>query len=372
MRKVHWVGAIKDGSGYANATRNYIVSIAKTNKVELSVEGVSFEGVKTIHQEDSLIAPFIRRDPGALVRVIHLTPENYEKFRKPGAYNIGYAAWETNQLPPEWVYLCNKMNEMWVPSTWNVKAFRGSGVTVPVIKIPHAIPIPDISTVPPLSFPGDDFSTYWFYSIFQWISRKNYKALLIAYLTEFTVDEPVVLALKTYRMSTSNQEAEVIKNEINQIKNELCLPMNKFPKILFFRKLMSGTEMKQLHMRGNCFVLPTRGEGFGIPFSEAMSLGKPVVGSDYGGSAEFMNDNNSYLIPCRETPVSGMSWMRHYHGRMTWGDPDIIELKKIMRHIYLNREEAEQKGIKAKETITRDFSYETIGNLICKRLLEVH
>ena len=372
--KVHWVGPIRDSSGYANATRNYILSILKAGKekISLSVEGVSFESVKTAHKEDHLIAPYISGDPGALIRVVHLTPENYQRYARRGAYNIGYVAWETNQIPPEWVYLCNQMSELWVPSDWNVNIFRNNGVSIPITKIPHVIQVPDLKTVSPLPCPGDDPSIYWFYAISQWTTRKNFYALLVAYLTEFTSDDPVVLSLKTYRMNTSNQEADIIKNEIKHVKRELHLPRDKYPKILFFKRLMSGSEMDQLHSRGDCFVLPCRGEGFGIPFAEAMSFGNPTIGPNYGGSAEFMDDENSYLIPCRETPVFGMSWMSHYHGRMTWGDPSILELKKIMRHVYTHRDEAKVRGEKGRQTIEQRFSVNEIGSLVCSRLLEIN
>jgi glycosyltransferase involved in cell wall biosynthesis len=41
-------------------------------------------------------------------------------------------------------------------------------------------------------------------------------------------------------------------------------------------------------------------EGWGIPYMEAMSMGLPTIGTNFGGQLDFMNDKNSYLIEVDE------------------------------------------------------------------------
>jgi glycosyltransferase involved in cell wall biosynthesis len=365
---IHWVGPIFDSSGYSSATRNYIVSLIKSGQVDITAQSVTFEREKTTHELNSIISPYVKNDPGARVRVVHLTPENYPKYKSnsKATYNIGYTAWEADPIPPDWIKLCNSMDEIWVPSNWNVDVFKRSGITKKVICIPHGINIPSTTGIEP--YP-EERSKFWFYSISQWTERKNPQALLVAYFTEFSPDENVILALKAYRMNTSPEEKAIIKGDIEAIRSRLRLV--NYPRILFFGKLLSSKEMSRLHFSGDCFVLPCRAEGWGIPFAEAMSFGNPVIGPRYGGNIDFMNDDNSFLLETRETPVFGMGWMPHYTGNMVWGDPSIMDLRKKMRYAYENQKEIRKVGEKGKKTIEEQYNWEIIGQTIINRLMEI-
>lgn len=362
---IQWIAPIVDSSGYADATRNYIYAILKSDRVDISVEGVSFEQERTTHSLDGVIKPYIRKNHAAPIQVLHLTPENFARFYKRDKYNIGYVAWETDKLPDHWVPELNKMNEVWVPSSWNQQVFRSSGVNVPVFCVPHAIPVPDADNPKP-EYPGDDPNHYWFYSIGQWTSRKNHLELLTAYYTEFYNTPGVVLALKTYRRNTSPAETNIIKHDIKKLKQDLRLP--QYPKLLLFANLLSDEDMVKLHLRGDCFVLAARAEGFSITQAMAMATGNPTIGCRYGGALDFMNDNNSLLVDSKVRPVQGMDYMPIYNGTMNWGDPDISDLRRKMRWAFENRDQAKKLGQQARQDITNNYSHTKIGNLIADRL----
>jgi glycosyltransferase involved in cell wall biosynthesis len=160
----------------------------------------------------------------------------------------------------------------------------------------------------------------------------------------------------------------MIKEEIMRLKHFLRL--GSYPPLLFFGSLMSREQVQGLHERCHCFVLPQRGEGFGIPIAEAMGYGKPTISTRYGGNMEYMTDENSYLINCWETPVYGMIF-GNYSGDMEWADPDIMHLRKLMRWVFNNKEEASEKGLEGQQTIQRNYSSETIGRLMHQRLSKI-
>ena len=54
--------------------------------------------------------------------------------------------------------------------------------------------------------------------------------------------------------------------------------------------------MPALYRAADCFVLPTRGEGFGRPLLEAMAAGVPVIATRWGGHTDFLDDQHAYLV----------------------------------------------------------------------------
>jgi glycosyltransferase involved in cell wall biosynthesis len=54
--------------------------------------------------------------------------------------------------------------------------------------------------------------------------------------------------------------------------------------------------MMEEMQRGNCFVLPTRYEAFGVVLIEAMATGLPVIATRSGGPESIVNTENGLLI----------------------------------------------------------------------------
>jgi phosphatidyl-myo-inositol dimannoside synthase len=60
-------------------------------------------------------------------------------------------------------------------------------------------------------------------------------------------------------------------------------------RILFVGKVQLE-QLKGYYSKADVFVMPSRQEGFGIVFLEAMAFGKPVIAGDYGGAPEIVQD----------------------------------------------------------------------------------
>lgn len=50
-------------------------------------------------------------------------------------------------------------------------------------------------------------------------------------------------------------------------------------------------------------IQPSRGEGWGRPHVEAMSMKVPVIATIFGGTATFLNEENGFPISCERMVI---------------------------------------------------------------------
>jgi glycosyltransferase involved in cell wall biosynthesis len=365
---IRWVGPIHDESGYGEACRNYIAALASTG-FPVTSRAVSFgEPSADYGLPGRRALETLNLSHHTALNLVYSPPNYFEGHKDPKAYNIGMFVWEMNRLPSEWVTACNQMNEVWVPCEWNAKVAQKSGVTVPVYVFGHTAATQEYDHVVPLAIPNLDPSWYKFYSIFQWSTRKNPYGLLKAYLMAFTSEDPVVLILKTYGMNYSKSEEKKVREEIEAIRREVG---GSQPKVLLITKMLSKAQILGLHRLGDCFFLPHRAEGWGLPHFEACMSGKPVITTNYGGNLEFTKPEHSYLVGSRQVPVRGMEWFKWFSPDMTWAEADLSGCIKMLRHVFENKQEAAQKGALAKDFVGKAFNWTAIGSAMKRRLLEI-
>jgi len=370
MPGVKYIGPVFDGSGYAEAARNYVLAIHKKG-YPITLAPITFEKTRPDLGENGEILRSLMDNHIDYDKVIvHSTPDLWHHWTRfeQNKYVIGYTVWETSKLHPTWVTSCNKANEVWVPCDWNIDVFKESKVSVPLYKIPHAIDIPDMDTVPDFNLDTIPQNIYVFYSIFQWQERKNPYGLLSAFSVAFSGVEDVILVLKTYRHDHGGDKA-AIKELIMEFRKFINL--EHFPKMFLVVENLSRQNMLALHKRGDCFVLLQRSEGWGLPHFEAAACGKPVITPRYGGQSDFLKDDNSYLVDYTLAPVGGMNWSPYYTSDQYWCEPAMKQSIETLRHVYNNREEAKEKGQRARNYVSQNFSWDKIGDTVVERLQKI-
>ncbi len=100
--------------------------------------------------------------------------------------------------------------------------------------------------------------------------------------------------------------------------------------------------------------------------SEAMSMELPTISTSKSGNEQFMNNDNSYLIDIighRDTSEEMLKITPNYQNQK-FVEPSEAHLRQLMRHVYENYGEAKKKGIKARQDLINEFSWEPITNKI--------
>lgn len=347
--QIVWKGSVYDHSGYSRATREYLLALhSKGIDVKLDLINNGYQLEPPIDQ-CNLFRQLIEKpnDYGNQVYILHQTPDYWR--RMPGL-TIGFTYWETSKIPDEWIRKCNEMDAVFVSSEYNVQIMRQAGLSVPVFKIRPCLAsqtFNSLSNQVPAYL--NQLPSFRFLSIFSWIERKGYDLLLKAYFEEFSSNEDVVLIIKTGAHNNQKIE-ELVASESRKYKD----PGRYYIDL----SIRNEVEMEGLYNHCSAFVLPSRGEGIGYPMLEAGKRGLPVIATAWGGQLDFLNEQNSYLIPYHFVPVVPQPHYHGYRNDQLWAEASVEHLKQGMRNIYANFKEAANRGNKLKSFIDQTFTYD--------------
>lgn len=122
------------------------------------------------------------------------------------------------------------------------------------------------------------------------------------------------------------------------------------PTVRILRFDWRKSSLLKLYEHADCFLWPTRGEGWGLPPREAAATGLPVITSAHSGQADA--GEWAYVVPHADPGHPAI--FRHWGGQCGfWYEPDLDTLVDTMRWVVEHRDEAKAFGRAASEVVTR-------------------
>ncbi|KAL3944384.1 MAG: hypothetical protein SGBAC_001548 [Bacillariaceae sp.] len=294
-------------------------------------------------------------------------PAIHKKWKKL----VGRTMFETDRLPNGWEERLNQMDEIWVPTHHHKQIFENGGVTKPVVVVGQGIDIDywDPNVQEPLPFSRIDKhnrcseSDYKFLSVFKWESRKGPDILLPSFFDAFPEGKGACLIIVT---SLYHRDAELVVDEVKAYWKQQATEKQAGSEVKGVI-LLTGLQLKalvRLYNSVDAFVLPSRGEGWGRPYMEAMAMGLPVIATNWSGPTEFVNEQNGYLLPIKGLVDAKLdSFPGH-----KWADPDPVVLTEFMKHLSENPEEGKVKGQRARKDAVEKWSNLALSRDVAREL----
>ena len=86
-----------------------------------------------------------------------------------------------------------------------------------------------------------------------------------------------------------------------------------------------------------------------MPITEAMSMGLPVIVTNWSGITAFVDERVGYMVDFELVPVPPDQpwWFRGSR----WAQVNVAHLRQVMRHVVNNRQEAAAKGLLARRWV---------------------
>lgn len=172
----------------------------------------------------------------------------------------------------------------------------------------------------------------------RWMAAERYKGLdtLIAALPRLLVMVPDLYL------------AAVGEGDDRERLERLATEMGVAARVRFLGGV-TREELMACYRGCEVFALPSRGEGFGLVFLEAMAHGKPVVGGAHGGTPEIVEDGvTGLLVP---------------HG-------DVERLVRALETLLTNEPLRRQMGERAASHVRSAYAFDTFRAQFTKLLLE--
>jgi hypothetical protein len=257
------------------------------------------------------------------------------------------------------------MDELWVPTNWDREKFRKAGATCPIYVFAQGIDSdyfhPDL---PPMRFEVKE--TFKFICNAAWDPRKNLPNLIRAFKMEFKKEEDVCLIIKTMDIGLGGDiKEELEKMTYDQNSGQVYVKEDVFKK----------EELGTFYTAGDCFVLPTHGEGWGLPVFEALACGIPVITTNWGALQETLLAENG-------EPYPGCHLLRYQKGATEtpymylqgnfWAEPSVPHLMETMRYVYEHKDEEKQKALETSKIIRAKYDWAEVTRPIKERLVEIY
>lgn len=367
-----FIGPYRQNDGWGMAAKDCIKAIS-TQMPNLTTRPIYFiaqnsdPGNEIVEYENSLYKSYDIVFQNTLPHCITIN----KKIKK----NVGLFFLETNNISKSiCVKTLNQLDEILVSSKQEEKSLRESNVTTKIKVISQPLNIDFIEKHKNHTFNfGTKNSSFRFYTICEYIERKNIKDLLIAFHLAFKNTDNVSLVIKTNKPGMNSRDAkQEIEKDINEIKKKLNIKQFYKRDILITDRL-SDEDMIGLHNSCDCFVMPSYGEAFCRPAAEALVLGKTPIVTDNTGMTDFINKDNGFIISSKKSPVildarTLSNDFDTYNANEYWYQPNIYSLIQCMKQVYdlYKKNNSSYKAKQEKGKQCKDqFSYDTIGKKIC-------
>jgi len=301
------------------------------------------------------------------VNELHVVTDQEMQPEGTRLYHVATWFWEL-PVVPEWMQRqIERVSEIWTPTTFVQRAMsrctdKPVHVVPPVVPIFHAsfqseelrrrLGLPQDRTVFLTSF---DFNST--------VARKNPHGTVEAFRRAFGhQSDKALLVVKAINLDVNPSFAATLSDAIGDLGGMLI------------DRNMSSAEYENLFHACDVFVSLHRSEGFGLGLAEAMAIGKPVIGTAYSGSLDFMSADNSCQVGYELREIEAADQLHNpgmegtYLAGELWADPDLDQASDWMRMLACDQSLRQRIGNAAAESMRSSYSESAVARIALDRL----
>jgi len=357
--KVAFYGPWNYDNGLGSAARGAIAAIRATGcRLNLHPIRKPFH----IHRPTGPAVDIVDFEGPADIAVVHLNPDSWFLLTddqrdaiRAAHKRIGYWVWEMGHLPPAWRHDFSSVDRIWAPSHYCADLFTAQD-EAPVDVVPHAVPmLPKVAADgvrAAIGVAADARLILYIFDGSSYLVRKNPAALVRAFDASGLAATGWRLVLKTKHLLDRPDEGHALRDLAESMDG-----------VVLIDRAQGADELERLLAAADIYASPHCSEGFGLTIAEAMAAGKPVVATDFGGSADWLDAGTGY--PVRAHPWRLDEDHGHYTRGGVWARIDEPALTNALIRAAAAVEAGDDAiGQAARTRVAERLSYAEIGRTI--------
>jgi glycosyltransferase involved in cell wall biosynthesis len=338
MKNILYIGPYKENTGLGRSARRYIDALGYDFDINLSIRPIYFTpyldnsneaGKDYVEFEDNISQNYDMVIQHGFANCFEYREEFGENVCIPivDTYNIGHTGWAER---------INMMDRVIVPSVWSRQSILDAGVNIKTNIIPEPFNMEHFNKDHPDLFDNQD-NDFVFYYIAKHKDKNNIKALIAAFLMEFTKNDDVKLLIKTDMQGFDDQESErMIAYDIKQIERSLRIDAktSQIPRIIVGH--YEQEYIMRMHNQCDCYVDVCKAQNFGASSIESMLFDNITIVNSGTGANTYINNQNGIEIESILTNVYSKDF--YMENTFTiyekWREPFLDSIRSSMREAY--------------------------------------
>lgn len=156
------------------------------------------------------------------------------------------------------------------------------------------------------------------------------------------------------------------KGEWKDLPTDYDLADWTHPTLFPIDQIVKEQEVAMFHQMSDVLILPSVGEGFGLPILEAMATGSIPIVSNFSGHTDFCNEHNSM-------PLDGVElWAQLWHTkRMVVGSDKIADALETLYGEWKNEPHKFYRRAQSAVMTARQYEWDKAADLMHKSLTKV-
>lgn len=324
---------------------------------KLSGIGSLIEEVDSRSQEDMLAAAARSRVGDINICFVSINLQPY--FR---GTNIQWIVFESTRVPEIVMDTMLVSDLVWVPSEWGRDILINNGMDPKLVDVvPEGV---SIELYHPY-YKKPVKSALRFLALGKYEERKSHTETIIAWTKAFGNDPGVELVIKTGHFVNIETKKQSLNDFLKQLGATNVYPV--------WDEIDTNT-IVNLYRSSDVFVLPTKGEAWGLPIIESAAMGLPIVTTIYSGQEEYLKQIKNSVIPVDYTlgPIECPEFQYFYPTKDgnfgSWAIPDISSIANGLKNARSNIDVLRKNAINNAEIIREKYSWARCADCVVKTL----